>query len=91
MPMLPKCPLRSTSSPMFVFPTRWGRLRQSNNGADCFETASFPNFFAALGPPSRLSEKNQLGTDRRSLAHSYGAFGSSEVRKSPGWGVNSGG
>ena len=49
MPMLPKCPPRAMSSPMFVFPSRRGRLRQSNNGADCFETASLPNFFAALG------------------------------------------
>ena len=49
MPVLPECPLRTMSSPMFVFPSRWGRLRETNNGADCFETALLPNFFAALG------------------------------------------
>ena len=49
MPMLPICPLRAMSSPMPVFPSRWGRLQRSKNGADCFETASSPNCYAALG------------------------------------------
>ena len=49
MPMLPKCPLRAVSTPMFVLPTRWARLQRSKIGADSLEKASPPNFVAALG------------------------------------------
>ena len=42
-------PARNVLSDVCLPRTRLGRLRQSSNGAYCFEKASSPNFFAARG------------------------------------------
>ena len=54
-------PPRATSSPMFVFLSRWGRFLHSNNGADCFEVASSPSFYAAVGRRSVWVGKKPTG------------------------------
>ena len=92
MPMLPKCPLRAMSSPMFVSPKPDGVAsgRATTDPTVSRKHRRPASMQRSVSAPAEWSNATEKGSEKpRPRKRCVRKFGSPEVPKCPGWAVTS--